>query len=816
MLVLKFGGSSVANAERIRQVSEIIQKTLAQDPSICVIVSAFSGVTDLLISTTNKAENKEDYISGLKEIFKKSEEISSTLLHAEYLSKAKECLESLNTELSNMLYGIALIQEASSKTRDHILSFGERISASVINLYLQQENVSSRFIDARDYIKTDDNFGSARVLYEETYTNINNDLGSLKGVAMITGFIGSDISSGRTTTLGRGGSDYSAAIFAAALDADELQIWTDVSGFLSADPRKVKNAYTIEELSYNEALELSHFGAKVLYAPTVRPVREKGIPTRIKNTFEPEVSGTLIHSLKKLNGSIISGVSAINDIALVTMEGTGLQGVMGTAHRFFKALTDASINVIMITQASSEHSISVAILESQAELAKSSIENAFSFEIKRKLVDPIRIEEGLSLIAIVGENMKNRPGVAAKLFTTLGKEGINIEAIAQGSSELNISFAVSKHDTVKALNTIHDSFFLSETKTVHLFIVGVGLVGSTMLKMISENKEDLINESKLDIRIHAVSNSRKMLLSKEGIDPSEVHDLLSKSEQATDLSALIDQMNLWNFSNTIFIDNTASPFVPNRYLDILNHSISICTPNKIALSSDLNYYRDLKSSALRNNCTLNFETNVGAGLPVISTLNNMVNSGDKVFKIEAILSGSLSFIFNNYSSSDDFSSMVKRAKDEGYTEPDPRDDLSGMDAKRKLLILGRESGHDIEMSDIEIVPFIHEDCMNAETVDQFFELLEKEDPMMKNLLIEAENKNSKLRYIAQFENGKGKIALLPVSESSPFYNLNGSDNMIAFYSDRYRNTPLVIRGPGAGAEVTAAGLLAEIINIGRK
>lgn len=813
MLVLKFGGTSVQNSERLKQVKAIISSSYVNKIGHVIVVSAFGGVTDQLIDATNLAENNEEYESKLESFFNKSQQIAQELLSQENYTIVKEELIENHNVLKNLIAGVHLIQEASKKTRDYILSFGERNCAYILNEYLSQEGLPSEYIDARKYIKTDDTYGSARVNFNVTDSLIEKKFKNFNGIAVATGFIGSDLKSGRTTTLGRGGSDYTAAIFASAINAKELQIWTDVSGVLTSDPRKVSKAYPINELSYHEAMEMSHFGAKVLYFPTIRPVKEKGIPTRIKNTLKPKEKGTLIHNDSKNSSNVISGLSSINNIAIISVEGTGLQGVSGIANRLFKSLAAADINVIMITQASSEHSISLAIKEGETRLATKSIETEFEFEIKRKLIDPIKVDNGLCLVAAIGENMKNSPGVAGRLFQTLGKNGINIEAIAQGSSELNITFAVSKEDEYKALNTIHDCFFLSEYKTIHLFIIGVGLIGNTLIKQILENKERIQKECGIEITVNGISNSRKMYLDDNGIDLNKYVECLEKSSDTADIPNFISIMKEFNLAHSIFIDNTASAKVPPFYTEILEGNIAISTPNKIALSSDLETYKKIKRISAKRNVPFRFETNVGAGLPVMSTLQNLVNSGDKIIKIEAVLSGSLSYIFNTFSSSLDFSVVIKDAQNQGFTEPDPREDLSGADVRRKLLILSRESGIDMNEEDIEISNLLSSDAINAKDVKSFFEVIKNESEYYKQLISEAEKKNERLRFIACLENGVGKIGLQSVDDSSPFYSLSGSDNMIVFHTHRYNKTPLVVRGPGAGADVTAAGVLSEIINI---
>lgn len=815
-MVLKFGGSSLADADRIRSVAEIIESA-TQDDTIYVVVSAFGGITDLLIEATNYAESGDArYRHCLDVIFSRANTIKNDLLGDTVITEADRYIASLEDELRQLLYGVSLVREACKKTRDFVLSFGERISARFLSLCLASRHNISHYIDARDLIKTDDRYGAAQVNLELSYHLIHSTLKNESGIFIITGFIASDQTSGSTTTLGRGGSDYSAAIFAAALGVSELQIWTDVSGVMTCDPRKVPKAHTISKLNYNEAMELSHFGAKVLYAPTVRPVREKNIPTRIKNSFRPEDEGTLICADRQVKNNSITGISAIDNIALVCLQGPGLQGVTGTAARLFACLAEQDINVIMITQASSEHSICLAVEENVADRAKSHIENAFSYEIGRRLVEPVLIEKDMSLVAAVGENMRNQIGMAGSLFRILGRNGINIEAIAQGSSELNISFAVSSKDQVKALNAIHDSFFLSDQKTIHLFIVGTGLVGSTLLEIIRENAPKISGHNRLEIIINGISNSRKMRLSREGIEKADLAALQDSTNTKADIRQFIDFMVGCNFSNAIFIDNTSGPEIPRYYKEILASSIAISTPNKFALSGDIKEYKELKSTALKHGTSINFETNVGAGLPVISTLENLVKSGDHITKIEAVLSGSLSYIFNHFDAQCPFSEMILSAREKGFTEPDPREDLSGNDVKRKLLILARESGYDTHEENILISPLLDDELMSIQDTREFIEKLKEADTEFEQKYRKSEENQRRLRYIAQFENGQGHIGLKEIAKESPFYNLSGSDNMIAFYTNRYRHTPLIIRGPGAGAEVTAAGLLAEIINIGTK
>ena len=814
MRVLKFGGTSVANAERLRQVTDIVSNQYAEDTKLCIVVSAFSGMTDLLLNTVQQAEAGDpEYLKSSEQFISKAHSVAKELLDTSMYEEIIDELNSNHQNFKNLLAGVSLIKEASPKTKDFVVSFGERNCAFILSQYMKAIGLPAEYIDARKVIKTDNNFGSAIVDFGLTNKLIKERLSSDDAIYIATGFIGSEKESGVTTTLGRGGSDYSAAIFAAALGADELQIWTDVDGVLTSDPRVVNRAYPIPELSYLEAAEMSHFGAKVLYAPTIRPVKEKNIPTRIKNTFNPKHKGTLIHDSVSESSGIISGLSSIKDVTLISLEGSGMQGIPGMAYRLFKSMADGKINIIMITQASSEHSICIAIKSSNTAKAKSLIDKEFEAESTRGLIEPTKLTEDLCLLAVVGENMKNSPGVSGRLFDTLGKNGINVEAIAQGSSELNITFAVHKKDEAKALNAVHDAFFLSEYKQVHLFIVGVGLIGSTLLHQIRDHFPDIKENSKIELFLNGLSNSRKMEFSEEGIPFDNFEEVLETAEETADISQFIDTMIEMNFPYAVFVDNTASKLIPEHYHRIIENNIAISTPNKIALSSSLNKYKKLKALSGSKNIPLNFETNVGAGLPVISTLKSLTTTGDKITSLEAVLSGSVSFIFNNFSSDKKFIDVVKEAQAKGLTEPDPRDDLSGSDVKRKILILAREAGFDLEESDVTIKPILSAACLKAETVEDFYAELEKDSDRFTEMAKTAESQGEKLRFIASYKDGRGTISLQSVKSTNPFYALSGSDNMIVFYSKRYNETPLVVRGPGAGAAVTSAGLLAEILNM---
>ena len=815
MIVLKFGGSSVGKPDRIKNIFSIVKPRIDSGENLCIVCSAFGGVTDQLISMIDAASRgNEKYIEIVEACKQRHYDSAAELLDGEAKVGLLTQIDVLFFKLENVLKGVFLLKEASDRSYDYVMSFGERLSNLSISHFFNANDIPSVFLDARSIIVTNSEFRAARVYKEETYNNIAEVVGrNSDKTKIITGFIASD-QHGRTTTLGRGGSDYTAALFAAALDAKQLEIWTDVDGVLTTNPKVVSSAYPIHEMSYIEAMEMSHFGAKVIYPPTILPVNEKGIPTYIKNTFNPDHTGTLIHNKSDVNSNgAIKGLSSQSDIALLTLSGTGMQGVPGVASRMFGSLANSNINVILITQASSEHSICVAVKEDKADIAKEVLKVEFAKEIENQDVDQVRVEKEICIIAAVGEAMKEQPGIAGKLFSCLGRNGINIEAIAQGSSELNISFAVKAKDEKKALNLIHDTFFKNTIKTLNLFIVGTGLIGGTLIQQLKEFKENILEAKGIDLKLIGISNSRKMYFEEQGLDLSNWEALLSESELEADPQQFVDKMIQLNLANSIFVDNTASNKIPDLYKQIINVGISIATPNKVASSASIESYNELKQLAKKRNTRFLNETNVGAGLPVISTIKSLRESGDRITKIEAVLSGSLSFIFNNFKSDSSFHDVVKEAQSLGYTEPDPRDDLSGSDVKRKITILARESGYDINQEDVELSPILPKECMEVETVDEFFETLLTHKDFFSKMISDAEQKNERLRYIASFENNKAKIELKSVDNSSPFYNLSNSDNMISFNTERYIASPLVISGPGAGANVTAAGVFAEIMQI---
>ncbi len=827
MKILKFGGSSVETPERIRKVADIILSSQKENKEIAVVFSAFGGVTDKLIETSAlAAKGDERYKTILSELERRHLDAVNSLIEVEKQTKVLNHIKNLLKELEALLLGVYLVKELSPKTLDAAVSLGEILSAYIISEYLK-EKTNAEFLDARDLIKTDDSFGNAKVDFKATNKNIKEYFEKQKQsknnyiIQCITGFVASTIN-GQTTTLGRGGSDYTAAIFAAALNAEELEVWKDVEGVLTADPRKVKKAFSVKTLTYDEAMELSHFGAKVIHSYTMRPVLEKKIPIRIRNTFEPEFLGTLITDKYLASDYMIKGVSSINDITLLTLQGKGMIGVAGIASRLFGALAEKSINIILITQASSEQSICFAIEPKHSNAAKKAVEDEFSLELKAGVIDEVKVEKELSIIAIVGENMKKYPGISGRLFQALGKNGINAIAIAQGSSELNISVVINKHNEAKALNVVHDAFFLSGTKTLNVFLVGTGLVGGTLLKQIHAQAEFLKNENLIEVKVIAIANHEKMLFSKEaeGILLDDWKSQHARSSAAS-IKEFVAKMKALNLSNSVFVDCTASDEVVSYYNEILDASISIVTPNKRANSGSYEDYIALKNTAKKRNVRFIYETNVGAGLPVINSLQDLMYSGDKILKIEAVLSGTLSYIFNNFNREKKFSEIVKKAKELGYTEPDPRDDLNGMDFARKLLILAREAGFMLELKDVTVENILPETCIAAKTVDEFFVELEKNESFFEQKKKNAEAKGKTLRFIGILETGnnkddnitgKARISLVEVDNTHPFYSLSGADNIISFTTQRYLERPLVIRGPGAGAEVTAAGVFADVIN----
>lgn len=809
MKVLKFGGTSVKNAERIEQVKNIVVQKLTTTPKLVVVVSALGGLTDTLIRAARLAESRdESYRDVIEDIHYRHRKAIEQLFPDESIKTVLPFLKEKTRHLENLLNGIFLIQELPPRVLDMVMSYGELLSSKIIAHYIQRHLPKTKHIDSRTVIKTNNEFNAARVDFDDTNQLIQQNIQDAE-VYVMGGFIASN-AKGQTTTLGRGGSDYTAALVAAAITAKEIEIWTDVNGVMTADPRKVRQAFSLETMTYEEALEMSHFGAKVIHPPTVQPALDEQIPIRICNTFNPSFEGTLITATTN-DKRTVKGVTSIGDISLLSVEGSGLIGVTGIAGRLFTILARQQINIILITQASSEHSISFAVLPTDAAKAKQLIEQEFAFEIRAHLINEVIVENDLSIVAAIGSNMKNSIGICGSMFQALAKNGINIRAIAQGSSELNISTVINKADESKALNAIHDGFFLSDTKAIHLYLVGTGLIGSTLLEQIKRQYEPLIKQHALRLKVAGVTNSRQMLFNDRGIDLDTWSDQLAEHGEQADMATFVERMQRLNLRNSIFVDCTASevpiPFYPN----ILQSSISIVTPNKIANSSHFSDYQQNQHLAQKYRVKFLYETNVGAGLPVISTLQDLLQSGDKVAKIEAVLSGSLSFIFNTFANGGQFSEIVQQAKEKGYTEPDPRDDLSGKDVARKVLILAREIGLPIELEDIEVENILPQACNEAPTVPEFFDALQANDDYFTKLRDQAAAENKVLRFLATIENDQCSVALKSVDAQNPFYSLSGSDNMIVFTTARYNERPLVVKGPGAGAEVTAAGVFAEII-----
>ncbi|MEZ5003324.1 MAG: bifunctional aspartate kinase/homoserine dehydrogenase I [Chitinophagales bacterium] len=812
MKVLKFGGTSVGSVENLNKVFEIVKSQKKKNEALIVVCSALGGVTDQIISATNIAKSGEgDFEPEIKKIYKRHKDILKAFGIKDKI--ADEHLKVSFDKINSLLEGVQLLGQLPDHSLAHLVSFGERLSCYIIAEILNKKGVKTRFINASNLIKTDSNYLSARVDFETTDLNIQNEFAKFKDVAIVTGFIGSN-RKGHITTLGRGGSDFTASIFAAALNVEEIQIWTDVNGVLTADPRKVDQAFTVPSLSYLEAMELSHFGAKVIYPPTIQPVLNKAIPLKIKNTSNPEHAGTSISLESVDDGNVIKGISSISNVTILRFEGSGLVGVIGMAARLFSALSQAEVNIIFLTQGSSEHSICFGVLPADAKKAKRSVEAAFSLEIKSGYIQPLIVEENKAIVAVIGERMHKQPGIAAKMFKALGKNGINISAIAQGSSELNITAVIDNKHEAKALNALHEIFFKSDYSSINLFIVGPsGLIGGTLLEQIKRQSQYLKAEKSIEINVTGLINSTKMLIDSNGIDLNNWESTFKKTSTKSDLQAFIDKINTLDFSNSVFVDCSASSTVVEYYEQILEKSISVVTPNKIANTLSQKKYDRLRQLAKKSGASFLYETNVGAGLPVISTLDALQNSGDKILKIEAVLSGSLSFIFNSFKGEKLFSDIVKEAQQKGYTEPDPRDDLSGLDVARKALILSREIGISKELGDFEVENLIPKQGRKG-SVEEFFNVLKKNDKHFSELKAKAEKENKVLRYMAMIDRTEVKIGLQAVDSDHPFYQLSGSDNMIVFTSERYRSNPLVIKGPGAGAEVTAAGVFAEIISIG--
>lgn len=808
MKVLKFGGTSVGSVESILSLKAIVEKEAQKQP-IIVVVSALGGITDKLIATSVLAQKgdetwKDEFQAMVERHHKMIDTIITDPRKREQLFNI---VDSLFEQLRSIYFGVYLIHDLSKKTQDAIVSYGERLSSNIVATLVQ----GAKWYDSREFIKTVRKNHKNTLDSELTNRLVRRTFSDLQRISLVPGFISKDRDTDEITNLGRGGSDYTAAIIAAALDAEILEIWTDVDGFMTADPRVIKTAYTIKELSYIEAMELCNFGAKVVYPPTIYPVCVKNIPIRVKNTFNPDGEGSIIKQKVANNDKPIKGISSINGTTLITVAGLSMVGVIGVNRRIFTALADNGISVFMVSQASSENSTSIGVRDQDAKEAVEVLNGEFAKEIETGAMYPMHAENGLATIAVVGENMKNTPGIAGKLFGTLGRAGISMIACAQGAPQTNISFVVKSEHLRKALNAIHDSFFLSEYKVLNLFVCGVGTVGGQLLEQIHNQYEELKRTKRLKLNVVGIATSKKALFNSDGIDLANYRQLLADANESNE-SKLRDAIIEMNCFNSVFVDCTASKEVAEIYQPLLEHNISVIAANKIAASSSYEKYARLKETALARGVFFRYETNVGAGLPIIGTINDLRNSGDVILKIEAVLSGTLNFIFNEISADVTLSEAVRRAKEHGYSEPDPRIDLSGKDVIRKLVILAREAGYKVEKTDVEAHLFIPDEFFEG-SIDEFWKNLPKLDADFEARRKQLDAEGKRWRFVATFDHGKLSVALKEVDRTHPFYNLQGSNNIVALTTERYREYPMLIQGYGAGASVTAAGVFANIMSI---
>ncbi len=817
MKIYKFGGTSLGSAGRIKKVADIIAGAL-HEGKLIVVVSAIHRVTDLLLESATKACSGESlYRSTLEEVDHLHLSIARDLFAGALLDEVTQALRAELSELNDIVQGVFLLRELSEKSQAAVLGFGERLSALMVSRYLQERGIASFSLDARKLIVTDTNYADARVDIHASELHIKKLLASFDGVPVVTGFIAA-APDGSSTTLGRGGSDYTASLLGAALGAAEIWIWSDVDGFFSADPKRVRDARILPHISYSEAMELSHAGARVLHPLAVQPAMKAGIPLLIKNSFNPEAKGTRIERAIPAGLSTalpVTGLTSINKVVLLNLSGSGMAGVPGVASRLFSCLARHRINIIFISQASSEQSITLAITPSQAAIAKKILEEVFRAEIESRQIEPLVIRRNLALIAVVGNNMSGHPGVSAQLFETLGKNGINVIAVAQGANEMNISLVIDAHDEDKALNCIHESFFLSQRK-VHLFIAGTGTIAKSLIGQISAHRLNLQQENDLDVMVCGMANSRMYVVDSEGIDLEHWHDTMHAMTPLQGRASIDEYIRLireMNLHNTVFVDCTASAKVAQCYPDLLLANISVVTANKLGMAGPWPLFRSIRDAQKKSNARFLYETNVGAGLPIINTLNDLKNSGDKIISIEGVLSGTLSFIFNELRKGGRFSEIVCRAKEAGYTEPDPRDDLSGADFARKLLILGRELGFTLEYGDVVCESLVPEEYRGEMPVPEFLDRLSGVDGWYADAIAEAAKEGMTIAYAGEIRDGKATVGVKKVPLVSPIAGLSGSENMVVFTTERYRATPLVVRGPGAGGEVTAGGVFADILRI---
>ena len=808
MKVLKFGGTSVGTVDSLRNVKQIVESC---DEQVIVVVSALGGITDQLINTAQQAARGDvGYLQNYAAIVERHNKIIDGIVPENRRLDVHSIINPLLEELGNIYRGVALIKDLSTRTLDTVVSYGERLSSVIISRVIDH----ARHYDSRNFIKTETQYGKhiadldlTEALIKQTFANFTSQ------VAVVPGFISTDSKSGDVTNLGRGGSDYTAALIAAALDAKKLEIWTDVDGFMTADPRVISSAYVINHLTYIEAMELCNFGAKVVYPPTIYPVYHKNIPILIKNTFNPSAPGTLItEHIPAKESKAIKGISSINDTCLITLTGFGMVGVIGVNSRIFNALARNGVSVFLVSQASSEHNTSFAVRNSDANTAVAVLKEEFAAELTTGEISDITPERDLATVAIVGENMKHTPGIAGKLFNTLGRNGINVIACAQGASETNISFVIKLDSLRKALNVIHDSFFLSDTQVLNLFVTGIGNVGRNLLQQISKQRANLVNDKALELRVVGLANSRKCLFSRRGLDIDDYSDALKQAEIDATPERIAHEIVKMNIFNSVFVDCTACKEIAEQYKTLLSHNVNVVAANKIAASAKYATYRELKEIAAKRGVKFLFETNVGAGLPIINTINNLINSGDKILKIEAVLSGTLNFVFNTVSASVPLSRAIEMAKEAGYSEPDPRIDMSGKDVARKIVILAREAGYEVEQEDVVQRGIIPVECFEGSAAD-FIENVRKFDATFEEMRRRAEADRKHLRFVAKLDNGVVSTGLQDVGEEHPFYSLEGSNNVILITTERYKEYPMEIKGYGAGAEVTAAGVFADIISI---
>lgn len=808
MKVLKFGGTSVGTVESLSHVKRIVESL---DEQVIVVVSALGGITDQLITTAQMASKGDSsYLGNYAKIIERHNSVIDGMVPAEFQLDVRSITGPLLEELGNIYRGVSLIKDLSPRTLDIIVSYGERLSSVIISRVID----GAAYFDSRNFIKTIRQFNKHIVDFDATGDLIHKTFDDFSGkVAVIPGFISSDRDSGDITNLGRGGSDYTAAIVAAELKASVLEIWTDVDGFMTADPRVISNAYVIDHLSFLEAMELCNFGAKVIYPPTIYPVFHKNIPIVIKNTFNSEAPGTWItNDMPKEDGKAIKGISSINDTCLITVSGLGMVGVIGVNSRIFNALAKNGVSVFLVSQASSEHNTSFAVKHCDADLAVRVLEDEFASEINTGEITTITAERDLATVAIVGENMKHTPGIAGKLFNTLGRNGINVIACAQGASETNISFVIQYSSLRKALNVIHDSFFLSETQVLNLFVVGVGNVGRYLLDQIRRQQTNLKENKSLTLNVVGISNSKRCAFNRDGLDIENYKEVLQNSEMEASPENIAKEVIKMNIFNSVFVDCTASPAIASLYADLLSHNVNVVAANKIAASSKYENYSQLKQIARKKDVKFLFETNVGAGLPIINTINSLINSGDRILKIEAVISGTLNYIFNVVSENVPLSKAIKMAKEAGYSEPDPREDLSGKDVVRKIVILSREAGYKVETEDVKKHLFIPDKYFEG-GLDEFFKNIENLDKDFEMKRKQAEQKGLRFRFVARLEKGDVEVGLQEVGPTHPFYSLESSNNVILLTTERYKEYPMEIKGYGAGAVVTAAGVFADIISI---